>query len=133
MNVPLSFVKTKSTKECANPGCTNLVSAQSNKKYCSDPRCIEDREERLKEQYNKNRRNRRVYTENINVIIPKKPSLMNKTLRIRCSATSCKTGRCKKIVVVPYALARRTYPRYCSMHRNEYKRIRWEQGHESKR
>ncbi len=134
MLIPTYGRQLKSTKECEHPGCTNLVSAQSNKKYCSDPRCIEDREEKQKEQYNRNRRNARVYPESVNIIIPKKQELSGKTLNIRCSAKSCKHGRCKNIVVVPYTLARRTYPRYCGEHTNEFRRIRWEKGlYESKR
>lgn len=115
-------------KECSHPGCTNFVSAQSHKHYCSDPRCVEDREEQQKELYKTNRKNSCIYPETINVIIPKKSVLMNKILRIQCSASSCKHGRCKNTFLVPYSLARRTYPRYCNEHRNEYRRTRWEAG-----
>jgi len=114
-------------KPCQQEGCSNLIIDRENTKFCSDENCKKLRIEEAKEQKRQAYHEDKVYPETINLKIPKRDHLIGRTLNLRCSATS-PNGRCCNNVVVPYSLNRRVYPKYCSEHRNEWRRILFQLG-----
>ena len=114
-------------KPCEQKGCDNLIVDRENSKFCIDPECIKKRNEERKQNKRKNYHESKVYPSTINIQIPKRENLVGRTLNLRCSAKG-PNGRCTNNIVVPYMLNRRTYPKFCEEHRNEWRRKLFELG-----
>lgn len=111
-------------RKCAFPGCSNKFKGNQLKKYCNDPECILKRQA----QYYKTRKDKlkeKLNNKHQNNLILNNIKLKGKTLTIHCAAKGI-NGRCRNKFYINYTQNQKIYPRYCSEHRNEYKRYRFE-------
>ena len=111
------------TKKCKRKQCNNMIPNTNIHKYCSDPRCLAERDIKSikKEKAKLFRKNLNIYSPNINLILPKRDHLIGKTIVIRCCANGI-NGRCYNKFSIAYSYNRKYYPKYCEIHRNEWKR-----------
>jgi len=109
----------KKYKPCLNPECGNLVEDRAHIEFCTDQECFKNRPKKEYVQHS-------VYPETVNLILPKNEKLRGASVKIRCCSNGV-NGRCTNTFTINYKLNRKTYPKYCVDHRNEWKRKLWEE------
>ena len=107
-------------QQCEFPGCTNSYNGPVQQKYCTDQRCVEARKI-LAQKERKPKKDKSAD----NLVLLKGQFQSGTMLRIQCAACE-PSGRCKEKFLVIYESNRKEYPKYCSVHRNAYKRTRFE-------
>lgn len=105
--------------QCEFVGCTNKFTQRHHREiYCKDPCCIEARK------LLRPPKKRCTDPDADNLKITTKLA-SGQTLLIRCSAQGV-NGQCNRAFRVTYDKKRTIYPKYCSLHRNAYKRKRFQ-------
>ena len=104
----------KNINICKRKGCYKHAIYDE---YCNDPKCIASRDIN-NDLHNSKKHNKH---KNNNIIIKTKKHLACKKIKIQCSAKNSK-GRCKNIMTINYHTNVTTYPKYCELHANEYRR-----------
>lgn len=118
--------KNLSTKTCAHIGCENTFIGSPFQRFCNDQRCkdiraLEQKQKHKNAPVDKDADNRIVSK----TIISRAISMKKKTIILRCKAHNINGHICNSPFQVTLEVKKSVYPKYCSKHRNAYKRQRY--------